>query len=53
MKLHFIDFATWKEHDAESITECKNDTEKRLWKMHEDIESEEWKLGKTLAVRIS
>lgn len=53
MKLHFIDFSTWEEHDAESKSECKNETEERLWDMHEDIEAEEWKLGKTLAVRIN
>lgn len=51
MKIHFIDFSTWEEHTALQIQDCKNDTEVRLWKMHEQIHSSEWKLGKTLAVR--
>ena len=53
MKLHFVDFSNFAEHDAETLAECKNDTEKALWKMHEQIESEEWKLGKTLAVKLA
>lgn len=53
MKIHFIDFATFKEHDAESLAECRNETESNLWQMHEQIESDEWKLGKTLAVKLA
>ncbi|MBQ7732094.1 MAG: hypothetical protein IJT68_09680 [Lentisphaeria bacterium] len=52
MKIHFIDFSTFKEHVAESLADCRNETESNLWQMHEQIESEEWKLGKTLAVKI-
>lgn len=53
MKLHFIDFSTWEEHDAESKSDCINETEKRLWDMHSENESEDWQLGKTLAIRIN
>ena len=28
MKLHFIDFSTWEEHDAENKSDCINETEK-------------------------
>lgn len=52
MKLHIVDFSTWEEHVVSSRNDCTNDTERRLWDMHEQIPSNTWKLGKTLAERI-
>lgn len=52
MKLHIVDFDTWEEHVVSSRNDCINDTERHLWGMHEQIPSNTWKLGKTLAERI-
>ena len=53
MKILFYDLDTGKELLATSISDCKNGTESDLWRMHEQIESPEWKLGRTLANRIA
>lgn len=37
---------------ARSINECKNDTDKQLWKIHESIPDRLWSCGKTFAERI-
>ena len=53
MKILFYDLDTGKEHLATSISDCRTGTESELWRMHEQIESPEWKLGRTLANRIA
>ena len=52
MTILFYDLDTGIEHVATSISDCKNGTEAELWRMHEQIESDYWKLGRTLANRI-
>jgi len=53
MKILFYNLDTGVEHIATSISDCLNSTETELWQMHEQIESDFWKLGKTLANRIA
>ena len=52
MKILFVDLDNWKEHIANCLADCKNDTERELWNMHLEIPSNEWKLGRTLANKI-
>ena len=51
MTICFVNLDNWLEHIAKSVDVCSNDTERRLWEMHEQIPSTEWKLGRTLAIK--
>lgn len=53
MSILFVDLSNWNEHIANCFADCKNETEMKLWNMHLQIPSSEWKLGKTLANRIN
>lgn len=52
MKILFVDLDNWNEHIANCFSDCRNETEKNLWNMHLNIDSNEWKLGRTLAVKM-
>lgn len=53
MTILFVDFTTWEEHTETDRKGCRNDTERNLWDMHIQIPSDTWKLGKTLAEKIT
>jgi len=52
MKLHFVNFDTLEEYDAESIDECRDKQARELWWQHEHFPREGWKLGCVLAERL-
>ena len=54
MTILFTDFDTpnFDQHTVESLAECRTETERQLWTMHEQHRSQCWKLGRVTADRL-